>query len=133
MTQRPADGFDGIPRRSNHSSSGTRAMATTSAAVTGMKNSAPALQRERKHDDQADAGDQGQRGEQPVALGGDGFGEHARSSAASSSSLGDACCVRASMATSIMPTALHAAVSGLSIRTSAVRVVPLVRLERTLR
>ena len=33
---------DGTPRRSNHSSIGTSAMAMTSAAVTGMKNSAPA-------------------------------------------------------------------------------------------
>ena len=37
----PAASFDGTPRRSNHSSSGTSAIATTSAAVTGMKNSAP--------------------------------------------------------------------------------------------
>ena len=33
---------DGTPRRSNHSSSGTSAIAITSAAVTGRKNSAPA-------------------------------------------------------------------------------------------
>ena len=39
---RPAAGLEGIPRRSNHSSSGTSAIAMTSAAVTGMKNSAPA-------------------------------------------------------------------------------------------
>ena len=42
MTHRPAASFDGTPRRSNHSSIGTKAMATTSAAVTGRKNSAPA-------------------------------------------------------------------------------------------
>ena len=42
ITHRPAASFDGTPRRSNHSSSGTSAIATTSAAVTGMKNSAPA-------------------------------------------------------------------------------------------
>src|SRR5438270_5836598 len=42
IKHRPAESLDGMPRRSNHSSSGTRAIATTSAAVTGMKNSAPA-------------------------------------------------------------------------------------------
>src|SRR5437763_10140450 len=42
ITHRPAESLDGMPRRSNHSSSGTSAIATTNAAVTGMKNSAPA-------------------------------------------------------------------------------------------
>ena len=67
-----------MPRRSNHSSSGTSAIATTSAAVTGMKNSAPARSANGKPTISADAGDQGQRGEQPVALDGDGLGEHPR-------------------------------------------------------
>ena len=53
MTHRPADGAcEGMPRRSNHSSSGTSAIATTSAAVTGMKNSAPARSANGKRDDQ---------------------------------------------------------------------------------
>ena len=42
-THRPEASFAGTPRRSNHSSIGTNAIATTSAAVTGRKNSAPAL------------------------------------------------------------------------------------------
>jgi hypothetical protein len=41
-THSPDASLGGTPRRSNHSSIGTSAMATTSAAVTGRKNSAPA-------------------------------------------------------------------------------------------
>jgi hypothetical protein len=41
-TQMSAASPDGTRRRSNHSSSGTSAIAITSAAVTGRKNSAPA-------------------------------------------------------------------------------------------
>jgi hypothetical protein len=41
-TQVSAERPDGTLRRSSHSSIGTRAMAMTSAAVTGRKNSAPA-------------------------------------------------------------------------------------------
>ncbi len=52
-------------------------MATTSAAVTGMKNSAPDRSANGKRDDQPDAGEQRQRSQQPVALGGDAFREHA--------------------------------------------------------
>ena len=50
-------------------------MATTSAAVTGMKNSAPARRANGMATISADAGDQGQRCKQPVALGGDRLGE----------------------------------------------------------
>ena len=78
ITHSAGDALDGMPRRSNHSSSGTSAIATTSAAVTGMKNSAPCAKRERQGDDHADPGDQRQRREQSVALGGDGLREHAR-------------------------------------------------------
>ena len=67
--RRPA--CDGTPRRSNHSSIGTSAIATTSAAVTGRKNSAPARSANGRPMISADAGDQGQRGQQPVALDGD--------------------------------------------------------------
>jgi hypothetical protein len=42
IRHRPAARREGTPWRSNHSSIGTSAIATTSAAVTGMKNSAPA-------------------------------------------------------------------------------------------
>ena len=42
-TQTAEASFDGTPRRSSHSSIGTSVMAMTSAAVTGRKNSAPAL------------------------------------------------------------------------------------------
>jgi hypothetical protein len=41
-THSAADSRAGTPRRSNHSSIGTSATAITRAAVTGMKNSAPA-------------------------------------------------------------------------------------------
>jgi len=41
-THSPDASPDGTPLRSNHSSIGTSAMAITSAAVTGKKNSAPA-------------------------------------------------------------------------------------------
>jgi hypothetical protein len=42
MTQVTAARAEGTRRRSSHSSTGTSAIAITSAAVTGMKNSAPA-------------------------------------------------------------------------------------------
>ena len=41
MRHNAAASFDGTPRRSNHSNSGTNVMAMTKAAVTGRKNSAP--------------------------------------------------------------------------------------------
>ena len=68
MTHRPAASLDGTPRRSNHSSIGTSAIAITSAAVTGRKNSAPARSANGSARISPMPRDQGQRGEQPVAL-----------------------------------------------------------------
>ena len=56
-------------------------MATTSAAVTGMKNSAPSRSANGKATIRPIAGNQRQRRKQPIALGGDDLGEHPRLSA----------------------------------------------------
>ena len=66
-TQMKAASGEGTRRRSSHSSSGTRAIAITKAAVTGRKNSAPARSAKGSARQQAGARDQRDRGEQPVA------------------------------------------------------------------
>ena len=58
---------EGTRRRSSHSSTGTSAIAITSAAVTGRKNSAPARSANGSASSKAAPDNQGERGEQPVA------------------------------------------------------------------
>ena len=72
--QRKAARPEGTRRRSSHSSTGTSAIAITSAAVTGRKNSAPARSAKGKRQDQRRADHQRDRGEQPVAAEGGGLG-----------------------------------------------------------
>ena len=90
----------------------------------GHEELGASAQREGKPDDQREAGDQGQRGEQPVALDGDRLGERARL-------LGH----RLGRVLAVLSAGprVHRGAAYPATQLLASRVVPLVRLERTLR